>query len=51
MFGLFKKKEPAIQVIDKVWMTEDGKWNACLQLLATNTNLQFVAWFEDTRKS
>ncbi|MEI2710241.1 MAG: hypothetical protein V9E96_14700 [Chitinophagaceae bacterium] len=25
MFGLFKKKEPAIQVIDKVWMTEDGK--------------------------
>jgi hypothetical protein len=50
MFGFFKKKEPAIQVIDKVWMTEDGKWNACLQLLATNTNLQFVAWFEDTRK-
>lgn len=50
MFGLFKKKEPEIKVVDKVWMTEDAKWNACLQLLKENSNLQFVAWFEDTRK-
>lgn len=50
MFGLFKKKEPEIKVVDKVWMTEDAKWNACLKLLAENPNVQFVAWFEDTRK-
>lgn len=50
MFGLFKKKEPSINIINKVWMNENAKWNACLQLLAENPNLQFVAWFEDTRK-
>jgi hypothetical protein len=50
MFGLFKKKEPSIHIINKVWMTENAKWNACLQLLAENSNVQFVAWFEDTRK-
>jgi len=50
MFGLFKKKEPIIKVINKVWITENAKWNACLQLLAENPTIQFVAWFEDTRK-
>ena len=50
MFGLFKKKEPSIHMINKVWMTENAKWNACLQLLAENPTIQFVAWFEDTRK-
>lgn len=50
MFGLFKKKEPQIKILNKVWMTENAKWNACLQLLAENPNVQFVAWFEDTRK-
>ncbi len=50
MFGLFKKKEPSIHIINKVWMTENAKWKACLQLLAENPTIQFVAWFEDTRK-
>ncbi len=50
MFGLFKKKEPIIKVINKVWITENAKWNACLQLLTENPTIQFVAWFEDTRK-
>lgn len=50
MFGLFKKKEPSIHIINKVWMNENAKWNACLQLLIENQNLVFVTWFEDTRK-
>lgn len=50
MFGLFKKKEPEIKVIDKIWITENAKWNGCLQLLKENPNLLFVAWFEDSRK-
>lgn len=50
MFGLFKKKEPEIRILDKIWMTEDAKWNGCLELVRENTNLIFVAWFEDSRK-
>lgn len=48
MFGLFKKKEPTINVINKVWMSENAKWNGCLQLLKVNPNIQFVAWFDET---
>ncbi len=50
MFGLFKKKEPQIKICNKVWMNENAKWNACLQMLDKDHNLQFVCWFEDTRK-
>lgn len=48
MFGLFKKKAPSINVINKVWMNENAKWNGCLQLLKGNPNIQFITWFDET---
>jgi hypothetical protein len=49
MFGLFKSKSPSVKVIDKVWMSQKAKWNACVQMMLINPGCLFVAWFEDTR--
>jgi hypothetical protein len=48
MFGLFKPKEPAVKVNDKVWMSVRGKEEYCKQLLLANNSCLFVAWFEET---
>jgi hypothetical protein len=48
MFGLFKKKEPGIKVIDKIWMTQDAKWTGCIEEAGSNPGTIFIAWFDET---
>jgi phosphoribosylanthranilate isomerase len=48
MFGLFKKKEAGIKVIDKIWMTQDAKWKGCTEELKLNAETVFIAWFDET---
>jgi hypothetical protein len=49
MFGLFKKKDKAIPVTDKIWMNEHGKWQACFELYQQNPKTVFISWFEESR--
>ena len=49
MFGLFGKKNKGLNVIDKIWMTEKAKFEACLEMKRSNPDVMFVAWFEDMR--
>jgi hypothetical protein len=49
MFGLFKENSSSVKVIDKVWMSKQAKWNACLQMAQLNTDCLFIAWFDETR--
>lgn len=37
-----------LQVSDKIWMSEQWKWQACTEQLLQNKNLLIVAWFEET---
>jgi hypothetical protein len=46
MFNIFKSSGP--KIIDKVWMSKQAKWKACLGLLEANPSCLFIAWFEDT---
>lgn len=48
MFNLFKKKEPSVQVIDKIWMQQVDKWKACIDLAKAAPETVFIAWFEET---
>ncbi len=52
MFGplkaLFKNNEPSVKVIDKVWMSAQAKFNACLAMAHANPNCVFVCWFPET---
>ena len=43
MFGLFKKKDPQVKVIDKVWMSRVAKVNACRQMFEVNSSIVMVA--------
>jgi hypothetical protein len=49
MFGLFKKKDKGVPVTDHIWMTEQAKWQACLDFYLQNKQTVFVAWFEESR--
>lgn len=49
MFGLFNKKDKGISVIDKIWMSDQAKLNACLQMQMERSDVMFVAWFEETK--
>lgn len=49
MFGLFKKKIPAIEVTDYIWMHEQAKLRACYELYQQNNHTIFLAWFEDSK--
>ncbi len=49
MFGFFKKKEAQVKVIDKIWLTEQAKWQACLDLYRRNNATRFIAWFEESK--
>lgn len=51
MFGFFKKKETQVKVIDKIWLTEQAKWQACLDLYRRNKATRFIAWFEDSKNN
>ena len=48
MFNLFKKKEPTIKVIDRIWMYEKFKLNAFATELAKNPDTIFITWFDDS---
>jgi hypothetical protein len=48
MFNLFRKKVPAIRIIDKVWMNEASKRKALIEEWKKNKNVVFVFWFDET---
>lgn len=52
MFGplkaLFKSGKPEIEIIDKVWMSAEAKFNACAAMAAANPNCVFICWFPGT---
>jgi len=50
MLNLFKKKNAEIKVIDKIWMTQEGKWKAFVELAKRGPDTFFIAWFDDTRQ-
>lgn len=49
MFGLFKKKNEGIKVTDKIWISENAKWQACYRMYQAQPGTVFLAWFEDSR--
>jgi hypothetical protein len=48
MFNLFKKKDGSVKVIDKIWMTQEGKWNGILELWKKDPDMAIIAWFDST---
>ena len=48
MFGLFKKKEEEVKVIDKIIISEEAKLQAMFNYWSINKNVQFIFWFDDT---
>ncbi|HMV07900.1 MAG TPA: hypothetical protein PK325_03605 [Cyclobacteriaceae bacterium] len=52
MFGplkaLFKNNEPATKVIDKVWMSANARFNACIAMARANSACVFICWFPET---
>jgi len=48
MFDLFRKSSKGVKVIDKVWLSKLGKWNACVQMVSIDPSVLLVAWFEET---
>lgn len=51
MFGLFRKKEPTVKIQDKIWMSTQAKWQACMHLHRQQPQTFFLAWFEESRNS
>ena len=49
MFGLFSKKNQGVTIHDHIWMSEEAKFRACLEMNRANSSIVFVAWFEETR--
>jgi hypothetical protein len=48
MFNFFKKKERPVKVIDKIWMTQEAKWNGILDLCKKDPEIVIIAWFDST---
>ena len=48
MFNLFKKKEPAVKVIDKVTINETAKLKVLLAYWNRDRNIILVFWFEES---
>jgi hypothetical protein len=48
--NLFKRKSQGTKITDKIWMTQDGKWKAIIELAKTNPAAFFIAWFDETRQ-
>jgi hypothetical protein len=48
MFNLFKKKGDSVKVIDKIWMTQQGKWKGIVELWKTNPEIFILTWFDET---
>lgn len=51
MFGLFGKKSNSLKVIDNIYLSEEAKFKACVELYKTDLRVVFVAWFEDTKRA
>ncbi len=49
IFGLFGKKNKELKVVDKIWISEEAKFQACLELKKSNSNILFMAWFQETK--
>ncbi|MBL7738066.1 MAG: hypothetical protein JNK14_02520 [Chitinophagaceae bacterium] len=48
MFSLFKKKEASVKVIDKVWISENAKWNGIREECKKDNSTIVIAWFSST---
>jgi hypothetical protein len=48
MFSFLTGSKPAYKVIDKVWISTEAKWRACLAMVAANPNCVLVTWFPNT---
>src|SRR5688572_2960160 len=48
MFNLFGKSSKGPKVIDKIWLSKQGKWKACVQMVKIDPSVLLVAWFEET---
>lgn len=48
MFNLFGKSSKGPKVIDKVWLSKQGKLNACAQMVKIDPSVLLVSWFEET---
>jgi hypothetical protein len=42
------QKELSLQIQDKIWMSEQWKWQACTEALLQNKNCLIAVWFEET---
>ncbi|MCU0398446.1 MAG: hypothetical protein MUC73_10115 [Cyclobacteriaceae bacterium] len=50
MFGIFNRgSRKNYEIVDKVWLSKQAKWNACSDMLKLNSDCVFIAWFEETR--
>lgn len=49
MFGLFRKRNKGVTVYDNIWISEEAKFRACLEMNKANPTIVFIAWFEETR--
>jgi len=48
MFGLLKKKDPGLNIIDKIWVIQEAKWKGCAEEIRSNSEIVFIAWFDET---
>lgn len=48
MFNFFRKKQPAIPVQEKIWMTQSAKFQFLLEEFKKNDQLLLVCWFPGT---
>ena len=42
------EQEIQLRITDKIWMSEQWKWQACTENLIQNKNLIIAVWFEET---
>ena len=47
MFKLFNKNNKP-KIIDRVFIHKENKWAYCIKILAENSNIVFIAWFDDS---
>ncbi|MBK6730577.1 MAG: hypothetical protein IPG60_06270 [Bacteroidetes bacterium] len=50
MFNFFSSPKPAVNVIDKIWISKENKYEACMQMVQIQPMYQLVVWFENTQQ-
>lgn len=50
MFGFFDKNSSRVEVSDKIWLSREAKWNACLKMINVYPACVFVSWFHNTKE-